>query len=115
MMTSAAAGDAAALSVRSGSSRRGRRTSLLPLIIVSAVLLPFVGLPLAFIFYGAIQPPSAFGRFALDFDFERSEEHTSELQSLMRISYAVFCLKKKISNLLRIPNLYRKHSVGAQH
>src|SRR3546814_14285557 len=28
--------------------------------------------------------------------FVRSEEHTSELQSLMRISYAVFCLKKKI-------------------
>src|SRR3546814_2337180 len=27
--------------------------------------------------------------------FQRSEEHTSELQSLMRISYAVFCLKKK--------------------
>src|SRR3546814_3389775 len=32
------------------------------------------------------------GRRALDM---RSEEHTSELQSLMRISYAVFCLKKK--------------------
>src|SRR3546814_517859 len=30
---------------------------------------------------------------------ERSEEHTSELQSLMRISYAVFCLKKKIINM----------------
>src|SRR3546814_10307599 len=29
---------------------------------------------------------------------DRSEEHTSELQSLMRISYAVFCLKKKNSN-----------------
>src|SRR3546814_3379642 len=29
----------------------------------------------------------------------RSEEHTSELQSLMRISYAVFCLKKKKSNM----------------
>src|SRR3546814_9283474 len=28
-------------------------------------------------------------------EFGRSEEHTSELQSLMRISYAVFCLKKK--------------------
>src|SRR3546814_1104633 len=28
----------------------------------------------------------------------RSEEHTSELQSLMRISYAVFCLQKKIQN-----------------
>src|SRR3546814_3222244 len=30
----------------------------------------------------------------------RSEEHTSELQSLMRISYAVFCLKKKTKPLL---------------
>src|SRR3546814_9851775 len=29
----------------------------------------------------------------------KSEEHTSELQSLMRISYAVFCLKKKISHI----------------
>src|SRR3546814_6553024 len=29
----------------------------------------------------------------------RSEEHTSELQSLMRISYAVFCLKKKITTI----------------
>src|SRR3546814_6301970 len=31
----------------------------------------------------------------------RSEEHTSELQSLMRISYAVFCLKKKTKNQQR--------------
>src|SRR3546814_5459527 len=31
----------------------------------------------------------------LDGGLDRSEEHTSELQSLMRISYAVFCLKKK--------------------
>src|SRR3546814_10728321 len=30
----------------------------------------------------------------------RSEEHTSELQSLMRISYAVFCLKKKKKNVI---------------
>src|SRR3546814_9498692 len=38
---------------------------------------------------------------------ERSEEHTSELQSLMRISYAVFCLKKnkKITN----HNIAKKH------
>src|SRR3546814_8943017 len=36
---------------------------------------------------------SEIDRIALD--TERSEEHTSELQSLMRISYAVFCLKKK--------------------
>src|SRR3546814_2386687 len=33
--------------------------------------------------------------FAYDGEDTRSEEHTSELQSLMRISYAVFCLKKK--------------------
>src|SRR3546814_9283791 len=32
----------------------------------------------------------------------RSEEHTSELQSLMRISYAVFCLKKKKTNTTNI-------------
>src|SRR3546814_5009915 len=38
-------------------------------------------------------------RAALDHDRPRSEEHTSELQSLMRISYAVFCLKKKITPL----------------
>src|SRR3546814_4154189 len=31
----------------------------------------------------------------MNIDYYRSEEHTSELQSLMRISYAVFCLKKK--------------------
>src|SRR3546814_8322883 len=34
-------------------------------------------------------------RDAAQIERERSEEHTSELQSLMRISYAVFCLKKK--------------------
>src|SRR3546814_9819026 len=34
----------------------------------------------------------------------RSEEHTSELQSLMRISYAVFCLKKKITQHQTPPN-----------
>src|SRR3546814_1648762 len=34
---------------------------------------------------------------------QRSEEHTSELQSLMRISYAVFCLKKKKTNNIKQP------------
>src|SRR3546814_10794766 len=33
---------------------------------------------------------------------QRSEEHTSELQSLMRISYAVFCLKKNKNNILTL-------------
>src|SRR3546814_5142298 len=40
------------------------------------------------------------GAMRVDHIFDRSEEHTSELQSLMRISYAVFCLKKKNSNVL---------------
>src|SRR3546814_8873510 len=39
------------------------------------------------------RPPPERGRAE-----ERSEEHTSELQSLMRISYAVFCLKKQNTN-----------------
>src|SRR3546814_8053861 len=37
---------------------------------------------------------------------KRSEEHTSELQSLMRISYAVFCLKKKKNKTIRLPNTH---------
>src|SRR3546814_6858384 len=43
-----------------------------------------------------------FGRVRLRTAAERSEEHTSELQSLMRISYAVFCLKKKKQNYTRM-------------
>src|SRR3546814_1709995 len=38
-------------------------------------------------------------RIAFEHRDRRSEEHTSELQSLMRTSYAVFCLKKKKTNL----------------
>src|SRR3546814_6547516 len=53
---------------------------------------------------GAQSPREVVGRRVLDFVLpddhdaaraSRSEEHTSELQSLMRISYAVFCLKQK--------------------
>src|SRR3546814_7017475 len=39
------------------------------------------------------------GSFRSSPRMQRSEEHTSELQSLMRISYAVFCLKKKNRNM----------------
>src|SRR3546814_18478516 len=39
--------------------------------------------------------PDMIGTFLAEHLTSRSEEHTSELQSLMRISYAVFCLKKK--------------------
>src|SRR3546814_1948081 len=41
----------------------------------------------------------------------RSEEHTSELQSLMRISYAVFCLKKKNNlSIILSPSYYHFHT-----
>src|SRR3546814_12241667 len=42
-----------------------------------------------------LEPAVGFRLSAMRTDDRRSEEHTSELQSLMRISYAVFCLKKK--------------------
>src|SRR3546814_2802064 len=40
----------------------------------------------------------------------RSEEHTSELQSLMRISYAVFCLKKKTHNNYKYTSTQRQNN-----
>src|SRR3546814_10525805 len=42
-------------------------------------------------------------------DMNRSEEHTSELQSLIRISYAVFCLKKKKKQILQHKNKTTQH------
>src|SRR3546814_1985689 len=48
----------------------------------------------------------------------RSEEHTSELQSLMRISYAVFCLKKKIQQKKStqiIHSILENHRCDDQH
>src|SRR3546814_2182530 len=45
----------------------------------------------------------------------RSEEHTSELQSLMRISYAVFCLKKKNNKYENNPALYKQSHTNKLH
>src|SRR3546814_10499832 len=45
----------------------------------------------------------------------RSEEHTSELQSLMRISYAVFCLKKKKRKKHTAENKYNENKVSRKH
>src|SRR3546814_8214502 len=45
----------------------------------------------------------------------RSEEHTSELQSLMRISYAVFCLKKKKTNINRTKRYQLLHTNNTQY
>src|SRR3546814_5770764 len=45
----------------------------------------------------------------------RSEEHTSELQSLMRISYAVFCLKKKKHRIKQHKNQVHKEHIDIQN
>src|SRR3546814_1978194 len=48
---------------------------------------------------GILNPPPSLYRDLAPGGIFRSEEHTSELQSLMRSSYAVFCLKKKITHI----------------
>src|SRR3546814_8218665 len=53
--------------------------------------------------------PASFRGLSTSRRGSRSEEHTSELQSLMRISYAVFCLKKKKTNNERYTNTYKLH------
>src|SRR3546814_5825914 len=55
---------------------------------------------------GSDAGPNARFRLGNLFRLVRSEEHTSELQSLMRISYAVFCLKKKIHSYTRTQPLH---------
>src|SRR3546814_3007233 len=50
----------------------------------------------------AITGPMAVGSRSMRAEASRSEEHTSELQSLMRISYAVFCLKTKQTTLHKL-------------
>src|SRR3546814_5203507 len=76
----------------------------------------FIAMLLVIVYVGAVAVLFLFVVMMLDIDFAelragfveylpfgalvRSEEHTSELQSLMRISYAVFCLKKKKTQLI---------------
>src|SRR3546814_1641371 len=52
-------------------------------------------------------PAASAGRIMTESVVRRSEEHTSELQSLMRISYAVFCLHKKMKPI-RTASTYLK-------
>src|SRR3546814_8303870 len=59
-----------------------------------------------------VERPAAPSRRSSSIIWSRSEEHTSELQSLMRISYAVFCLEKKIVTMARTINQVKdKHVV----
>src|SRR3546814_3064023 len=60
---------------------------------------------------GGIEPRHGFKIVVVD----RSEEHTSELQSLMRISYAVFCLKKKKDSLEHISMIPQANSPYIHH
>src|SRR3546814_5169696 len=63
------------------------------------------------LFLGVVGDDDAAGGNFVGFDrlddHARSEEHTSELQSLMRISYAVFCLKKKIKKTTNKIELFK--------
>src|SRR3546814_1466727 len=65
---------------------------------VATLLYPYM---LWTLIYGAIDPGKSLTSpyLWIGASYLRSEEHTSELQSLMRISYAVFCLKKKRTTL----------------
>src|SRR3546814_6317264 len=73
-------------------------------LLTSTGILPpfFFGDPV--IVFGTIVDWFVSGEIYRHLWITRSEEHTSELQSLMRISYAVFCLKKKKTQLLS--NIY---------
>src|SRR3546814_5567154 len=57
-----------------------------------------------------LNPPSSREARPFSAVIARSEEHTSELQSLMRISYAVFCLKKK--KKIQQPHIIARHHVS---
>src|SRR3546814_4465479 len=73
-------------------SMGGARRRAAPWILVTSTRMTARGSEV-----GASHPSHALW-FPLLLPQQRSEEHTSELQSLMRISYAVFCLKKKKKN-----------------
>src|SRR3546814_10052269 len=68
---------------------------------------------------GGVRPPGGdtllLWNSALRFYTRRSEEHTSELQSLMRISYAVFCLKKKTIIIRQRIHRFKPYTKYIQH
>src|SRR3546814_5391095 len=74
----------------------GSAVPILALILVATFLYLFLQLALGTVVRWVFMSLGLlFGVESLGLLFTRSEEHTSALQSLMRISYAVFCLKKK--------------------
>src|SRR3546814_10293815 len=92
-----------------GIAPRRERVSLSSLVALAGFsrLAPFTYSPIKKVLEGsagAMMLPSSRMWPILSVFIGRSEEHTSELQSLMRISYAVFCLKKKKINYILIKN-----------
>src|SRR3546814_3987153 len=83
---------------------RSRRAVGMPLVAVSNVLPCFANWPVARLARLIPDVNSAESRPSTTRS-ARSEEHTSELQSLMRISYAVFCLKEKTLNYTTLHNI----------
>src|SRR3546814_1346534 len=64
--------------------------------------------------------PDLYVSISSEVDPTRSEEHTSELQSLMRISYAVFCLKKKTNRTIQkihknLTHTEKRHNTKTQN
>src|SRR3546814_10608855 len=82
-----------------------------------AVIGLLLGVPLAIATASiAVAPTGMIAGMALVLLAGRSEEHTSELQSLMRISYAVFCLKKKNKNIVILNLLeYDNNTANNRH
>src|SRR3546814_4673444 len=105
--------DALGRSDRSSGSLKGRRSVVsrgeyprdVIEIVMTGLLSVNSNLPFSSVFVPA--PVPAIFTVAPGSGTPRSEEHTSELQSLMRISYAVFCLKKKKKST---HTLYKKHN-----
>src|SRR3546814_2181066 len=83
-----------AFALRKGENYRGRVSLVRAFILVCVCLALFVQSAAQ----AASAPPETREAIHCSEMDDRSEEHTSELQSLMRISYAVFCLKKKKNN-----------------
>src|SRR3546814_8330098 len=86
-------------SILSASAPAGSDSSMIGSVTDAWTSATSSALPIEVIIHEAptdwIRPPKLEARLEIQ---TRSEEHTSELQSLMRISYAVFCLKKKITH-----------------
>src|SRR3546814_8171742 len=92
-------------SQRANLATRSTLSATVPSFSWKTMRLSFLACSSSFVFLSCSQKKRASDKRAA----RRSEEHTSELQSLMRISYAVFCLKKK--NKRTTKKKYRRQDI----